>query len=115
MIAWCYAQNQANGWVDNRAQEIAETVRVARRAVELGKDDAVALARAGHALAYVVHDFDAGTFFVDRALVLNPNLAFVWYSSGWIRVWLGEPDEAIKHFAKFKRMSSARSTHTTNA
>jgi adenylate cyclase len=71
----------------------------------LGKDDAVALSRAGHALAYVVHELDAGALFIDRALVLNPNLASGWFSSGWLRVWIGEPDVAIKHFEQFKRMS----------
>jgi adenylate cyclase len=37
--------------------------------------------------------------------VLNPNLAIAWQFSGWLRVWIGEPDTAIKHFAQFKRMS----------
>jgi tetratricopeptide (TPR) repeat protein len=78
---------------------------LAQRAVELGKDDAVALSRVGHALAYIVEDFVAGALFIDRALVLNPNLASAWYASGWLRVWIGEPEIAIKHFARFMRMS----------
>src|SRR5208282_2453259 len=77
----------------------------ARKAVQLGKDDAVPLARASLVLAFVVHDLDAGWHFIDRALALNPNLASAWYSSGWIRIWIGEPDLAVKHFAQFKRMS----------
>ena len=105
LAAWCYTVRQAQGWMADRAHEIAETARLAQRAVELGKDDAVALARAGHALAYVVRDFEAGALFNDRARQLNPNLAFAWYSSGWIRVWLGEPDVAVKHLMQVKRMS----------
>ena len=89
----------------DRASEIAEAARLARRAVQLGKDDAVPLSRAGHVLAYVVQDLDAGALFIDRALTLNPNLASAWLSSGWLRVWLGEPDLAVKHFAQFSRMS----------
>jgi tetratricopeptide (TPR) repeat protein len=42
---------------------------------------------------------------MDRALSVNPNLATTWYMSGWLRVWLGESDLAIKHFAQFARMS----------
>ena len=38
---------RSNGWMTDRAQEIAETARLARRAAELGKDDAVALCRGG--------------------------------------------------------------------
>jgi tetratricopeptide (TPR) repeat protein len=45
--AYCYVLRKLNGWMANRQQEIAEAVRLARRAVELGKDDAVALSRAG--------------------------------------------------------------------
>jgi hypothetical protein len=41
----------------------------------LGKDDAIALADSGWALAYVVHDLELGAALIDRALVLNSNLA----------------------------------------
>ena len=59
----------------DRAQDIAETARLARRAGELGRDDAVALCSAGIALAFVVGDLEDGAALIDRALVLNPNLA----------------------------------------
>src|SRR5262245_6049594 len=105
IAAWCYAWRKINGWMTDRAQEIAETERLARRAAEVGPDDAVALSRGAHALAYVVGDLDAAATFVDRALVLNPNLAGAWYASGWVRVFLGESDVAIKHFAQAMRLS----------
>jgi tetratricopeptide (TPR) repeat protein len=73
--------------------------------VELGKDDAVALSRAGHTLAYVVEDFDAGALFIERARTLNPNLGSAWYASGWLGVWIGEPQAAIEHLERFMRMS----------
>jgi adenylate cyclase len=105
MAAFCYAQRKTGGWVTNRAQETAETARLARKAIELGKEDAVTLSKAGLALAYVVEDFEAGALFIDRALILNPNLASAWYASGLLRLWIGEPETAIKHFARFARLS----------
>ena len=105
MAAWCYAWRKINGWMTDRIQEIAETGRLARRAAELGPDDAVALSRGAHALAYVVGDLDAAATFADRALALNPNLAGAWYASGWVRVFLGETDVAIKHFGQAMRLS----------
>jgi TolB-like protein len=105
MAAFCYVWRKASGWVSDRAQEIAEASSLARRAVELGKDDAVALSRAGYALAYVVEDLEAGALFIDRALVLNPNLASACFSSAWLRVWIGEPEIAIQHLARFMRVS----------
>jgi len=103
--AMCYVQRKASGWMTERQKEVSETARLARKAVELSKDDAVVLRTAGHALAYVVHEFDAGRLFIDRALALNPNLARAWHSSGLLRVWMGDPDTAIRHLAQFKRLS----------
>src|SRR5262249_16492256 len=45
------------------------------------------------------------TRFIDRALELNANLALAWFHSGWLRVWLGDPNVAIQHFVRFQRMS----------
>lgn len=105
MAAWCYFWRKTNGWTTDRHQEIEEGARLARRAVELGRDDAVALARSGHALGHLVGDLDGGIALVDRALVLNPNHAPAWFLGGFLRVWHGEPDGAIEHFAKAMRLS----------
>jgi hypothetical protein len=50
----------------DRPQEIAEGARLARRAVELGRDDAVALTRGGHALGHLAGDLDGGIALIDR-------------------------------------------------
>ena len=60
---------------------------------------------AGIALAFVVGDLDDGAAYIDRALVLNPNLAWAWLFSGWVKVWLGEPEVAIEHEARAMRLS----------
>ena len=105
LTTWCYVQRKVNNWMTDRAHEVAETARLARRAVTLGKDDAVACCYAGGGLAFVVHDLDTGRAFIDRALVLNPNLAVAWLFSGWARIWLGEPDLAIEHVVRAMRLS----------
>jgi TolB-like protein len=105
MAAWCHFWRKVNGWMTDRAQEIAEGARLARRAVELGKDDAVALARGGHALAHLAGDLDGAIALVDRAQVLNPNLAAAWFLGGFLRALRGEPDSAIEHFAHAMRLS----------
>jgi TolB-like protein/DNA-binding SARP family transcriptional activator len=105
MASRCYLQRKVSGWVVDRAKETAEAERLARRAAELGKDDAVALAAAGMALSYVVGRHDEGGALIERGLRLNPNLAWAWLFSGWVRVWGGEPDEAIQRLAKAMRLS----------
>ena len=73
--------------------------------MQLGKDDATVLCFAGYALAYVVGDLDDGDAFLDRALVINPNLPVGLTGSGWVKVWLGDPDRAIERFAHAMRLS----------
>jgi adenylate cyclase len=105
LAAWCYGWRKAHGWMNDRAREIAEGARLARRAVKLGKDDAIALARGGHILGFLGDDLEGGLECIDRALVLNPNLAITWYLSGWLRVYRGEPEVAIEHLAHAMRLS----------
>jgi adenylate cyclase len=75
MAAWCYVERKSERWMLDRVRETGEAAWMARKAAEVGRDDAIALARGGFALAYVVHDVDAGAAFIDRALLLNPSLA----------------------------------------
>jgi TolB-like protein len=105
MAAWCHVWRKVNGWMTDRPKEVAEGARLARRAVELGRDDAVALTRSGHALAHLAGDLDGGIALLDRALVLNPNLAAAWFLGGFLRVWHGESDSAIEHFGRAMRLS----------
>lgn len=105
MAGWCYVWRKVNGWMTDRVGEIAEGVRLARRAVELGSDDAVALARSGHALGFLVGELDSGNTLVDRALVLNPNLAAAWFLGGFLRAFAGEPAAAIERFTHAMRLS----------
>src|SRR5262249_32805883 len=65
----------------------------------------LALCTAGIALDFVVGDHKAGEALIERAIVLNPNLAWAWLFSGWVKVWLGEPDIAIERVRRALRLS----------
>jgi adenylate cyclase len=90
MAARCYMQRQGFGWVADREHEIVEAERLAKRAAELGKDDATTLCSAGLVLTAVIHDLNHGSALIDRSLSLNPNLAWVWLSGSFVKVYLGE-------------------------
>ena len=75
MAAWCYAWRKMNGWMADRAVENREAARLALEAVEVGKEDPVALSMGGFALAFVVGEVEDGAILIDEALILNPNLA----------------------------------------
>jgi TolB-like protein/cytochrome c-type biogenesis protein CcmH/NrfG len=105
MAARCYAQRKGSGWTIEGPKETAEAERLARRAATLGRDDAVALSAAGMTLAFVVGDLDGGAGLIARALALNPNSAWGWLFSAWVKVWLGEPEVAIEQVAHAMRLS----------
>jgi tetratricopeptide (TPR) repeat protein len=105
MAAWCHFWCKLNGWMDDAAQEASEGARLAQRAVELGKDDAVALTRGGHALAHLAGDLNGGIALIEQALMLNPNLAAAWYLAGFLQIGRGEHDSAIDRIARAMRLS----------
>jgi TolB-like protein/class 3 adenylate cyclase len=105
MAARTYAQRKAFGWPRTRADESGEVERLARRAISLGKDDALVLTMAGIALAYSLGDLDSGDSLLNRALSLNPNFASAWFFSGWIKVWLGESTAALHRLSRAMRLS----------
>jgi TolB-like protein len=105
MAAWCHFWRKLNGWMTDRTQEIAEGARLARLAVALGRDDAVALTRGGHALGHLAGDIDGGIALLDRARLLNPNLAPAWYLGGILRALRGETDAAIADLTHAVRLS----------
>jgi TolB-like protein len=105
MAAWCHCWRKVNGWMTDRPEERAEGVRLARRAVELDKGDAVALTRSGHALGHLAGDLQGGIALLDKALVLNPNLAAAWFLGAFLRLWHGETDAAIEHLTHAMRLS----------
>ena len=105
MSARCLSQRKAIGWATDHAADVAEAQRLARRAAELGPDDAVALATAGVGLNFVAGDTGDGAALLERALALNPNLAMAWYFSGWANVWYGEPELALTQLAHVMRLS----------
>jgi TolB-like protein len=74
MGAWCHDLRKWNGWWVDGSDERTEALRLARQAVELGRDNAVALSTGGFTIAHVEGDLDYGRDCIERALALNPNL-----------------------------------------
>ncbi|WP_119272036.1 BTAD domain-containing putative transcriptional regulator [Taklimakanibacter deserti] len=105
LAARTYVARNSSGWMSDHVAEIAEAERLARRAAELGRDDAVALSSAGFALSDLCGNVDDGDAYVERALALNPNLASAWLFSGWVKAAKGEAALALERLAYAKRLS----------
>ncbi len=105
MAAWCHCWRKLNGWMTDRPHEMVKGLQLAGRAVELDRNDAVALTRCGPVLAHLGGDLEGGIALVDRALALNPNLAPAWFLGAYLRLWHGQTDTAIAHFTHAMRLS----------
>jgi TolB-like protein/tetratricopeptide (TPR) repeat protein len=101
----CYTWAKSFGWLTDPAAEISEGIWLARRALELGRDEAAISTVAGFALAYLAGDLDTGQAAFDRSLSLHPNFAPSWGLGCWIRVWRGEPEVGIAHAERAMQLS----------
>lgn len=104
LAAWCYVRRKLSGWMKNPG-EMAELERLARHAIKLANDDAVALFSGGWALVQVEGSVEEGVAALNRALTLNPNMTSAWLLSGWTKIYIGEPDEAIEHLVHAMRLN----------
>jgi TolB-like protein len=100
-----YVQRNTGGWVKDYGREWGEAERLARRAIELGQDDAVALSCAAFALCELCGDPKSAVLCVDRATELSPSLASAWLYSAWIRCEIADVEKALAHIQCVRRLS----------
>jgi adenylate cyclase len=93
------------GWSADGARALALAQEHARKAINLDPDNAEALGIYAHVCAFLNKDFDSAVYYFDRALRLNPNLAFVWALSALTYSYIGEPDAALRRLARYRDLS----------
>ncbi|OSJ09629.1 adenylate cyclase 3 [Bradyrhizobium canariense] len=103
--AYCCLQRKVFGWTVDADQERDETRGLARRAIELDKEDPTVLVRVGQAIAAVLYELDEGITLVCQAHELNPNLAVARYTIGWDHIRRGNVEEALRQFHAGVRLS----------
>jgi adenylate cyclase len=50
-------------------------------------------------------EFQRAAAVLEKALALDPNSAFAWARSGWLRIFRGDAETAIQHFNRALRLS----------
>src|SRR5204863_8526600 len=105
MAAWTLLVQQSVAGLPLSADARSEALRLARMAAKVANEDAFALARAGHVLAYLGQEYDRGASLVERAIDLNPHLASAWFSRGWVAVLCGEAERSVESFERMIRLS----------
>jgi TolB-like protein len=113
LAALCHQNLHVNGWTEDVPGAQREGIAAARAALQTSDDDPFVLATAAYVLAYFGEAIDAAIELVDRALVLNPSFARGWVISGWLRLWVGDPDTAMRHLETSMRLSPRARTAPT--
>jgi adenylate cyclase len=101
----CHLHLHVSRWSADLDRNKDEGINLARRALQVTRDDPSVLGLCGHVLAYFGEDIDAAIKLIDHALTLNPSFANGWLWSGWVRAWAGQPELAINHFETALRLS----------
>ncbi|SEP50926.1 adenylate cyclase [Rhodospirillales bacterium URHD0017] len=102
---WHCGVRKSSGWDDNPAQERKEAEWLARRAMELDRNDPRVLANVGVTLAWGLLRCQEGSDLIDQALEIDPNYALAWSWGAVARVGLGDHDGAIKYCERALRLS----------
>lgn len=106
-LAWGYEQRLHRGWRAYGEDDSGTAIALARRAIGADRDDAQVMAAAGFVLVMVARDYEQGLQATERALELNPNMAFVSMLVGWSHVYGGDPARAVTCFENAIRVSPA--------
>lgn len=85
--------------------EVDRYVRMAQRAVELGRDDPEVLVVASLVIALPGGDLTEAIALVDRAIALNPNSAEAWAMSGLLYAYMGEGEAALRKLDRSVQLS----------
>jgi tetratricopeptide (TPR) repeat protein len=105
LAAYCYAERHNQGWTQVQEEDASEGLRLALRAVELGKNDADVLWKAGFAVRVLGADPQRAREFLDRSLQINPNSAIALATAAWNEVMLGNPGGAFELLRRAERLS----------
>jgi TolB-like protein len=105
LICWCRVVQRVQGWGVVSKAEAAETVSLARRTIEPGRDDPDALWMAGITIGMLAGEISTALAAIDRALALNPNSALAWTMRGSMLSLQNEGDLAIEAHQRAIRLS----------
>jgi adenylate cyclase len=80
-------------------------LEAARRALETGHDNPLALAAGGYGIANFGGKPEEGVGHIERALALNPNLPMAWRFGGFAYAMLGQHEKSIEYFQRAMQLS----------
>jgi TolB-like protein len=105
LAAYCYAERSTQGWAQHPEPEAKDGVRLAGRAIELGKDDANVFWMTAYAVLRLQNDARRARELAHRSLQLNPNSAIALAVAGRIEHALGSGSKALELLGRAERLN----------
>jgi TolB-like protein/class 3 adenylate cyclase len=105
LVGACRIFQGVQGWGALSDADISAAVRLARQALEAGRDDAETVAHAAFTLFYFPGETAMAMAALDRALALNPNAATAWVVRGAIHALRNQSEPAIEACDRALRLS----------
>ena len=94
VAGWCWAQRAAHDFGSTPDIDRGHALRLAEEAHTLAPDDALTLTLSSGALVLLNRLGEADRR-LERALALDPWMAYAWIRRGWMSAYLGDPEGAI--------------------
>jgi adenylate cyclase len=107
-IAWAarwHSVRIGRGWSANPDEDAAQALALATRAVNIDRDNALALATLGHINTILRRDSDAALECFQAALAACPNHPLAWTLSSGTLAYLGDGKEALRRAEQGLRLS----------
>ncbi len=99
-IAWAvrwHTIRLGQNWTEDRQKDIDAVRDLASRAVNLDRQNPLALAAYGHVKSYLERDYTTAMVYYDRARQVGPSHAIVWILSSATLAYQGKGAEAVAH------------------
>ena len=99
-IAWAvrwHTIRLGQDWAKDRKADIAAVRELATRAVNLDRQNPLALAAYGHVKGYLERDYTTAMVYFDRARQVGPSHAIVWMLSSATLAYQGKGPESVEH------------------
>jgi len=105
LLGWCRALQRTQGWGAVSDADVAESVRLARQALEGARDDPDTMWQAAYVLFLFAGEVAMAESVLDRALTFNPNAATAWWVKGNMLALRNRPEAAIEALDRARRLS----------
>ena len=98
IAAWCWGQRAAHRFSATPDLDRERSCQLAEEAYDLAPHDALALTLSSGALV-LAHRLEEADRRLERALALDPWLAYAWIRRGWMSAYFGDSDAAIRELS----------------